>query len=126
MTTVTTLGITGMTCGACVEHVTSDLGQVAGVESVSVELRVGQASRVTVTSDDPLDEAELREAVDESGYGLASLAVQVDAESAQAAAQAAEREAAEAAGGGCCGGGCCGGDASAPEPVTYDPRIPRG
>lgn len=129
MTTVTTLEINGMTCGACVEHVTSDVGQVRGVESVSVQLRAGATSRVTVTSDEPLDETELRTAVDETGYALASLSVQTDAEAAQSAAQAAAREAQRVFGGGatatlplvaadggdpnaaeaggCCGGSCC-------------------
>lgn len=126
MTTVTTLGVTGMTCGACVEGITSDITQVSGVESVSVQLRTGGTSRVTVTSDDPLDEAELREAIDESGYVLESLKLQENAEAAQSAAQAATREAQRVFGGGaatatiplvavdtpddggsCCGGACC-------------------
>ncbi|WP_081829545.1 heavy-metal-associated domain-containing protein [Paraoerskovia marina] len=127
MTTVTTLGINGMTCGSCVEGITSDITQVRGVENVLVQLRSGATSSVTVTSDDPLDEAELRGAINESGYQLASFAVQENAEAAQSAEHAASREAqrlfgggaatatlplvaadaAASADGGCCGGGCC-------------------
>ncbi|WP_455603488.1 heavy-metal-associated domain-containing protein, partial [Cellulosimicrobium funkei] len=92
MSTVTTLGVTGMTCGNCVAHVTKDLEAVAGVENVSVELRVGSTSEVTVFSDDPLDEAALREAVDEAGYEVASVEVQQDALAAQYAEQAADKQ----------------------------------
>lgn len=92
MSTVTTLGVTGMTCGNCVAHVTKDLETVPGVENVSVELRVGDASEVTVFSDDPLDEAALREAVDEAGYDVVGYDVQTDALAAQYAEQAEEKQ----------------------------------
>ncbi|MFJ4231129.1 heavy-metal-associated domain-containing protein [Cellulosimicrobium cellulans] len=121
MSTVTTLGVTGMTCGNCVAHVTKDLEAVAGVENVSVELRVGGASEVTVFSDDPLDEAALREAVDEAGYEVASLEVQEDA----LAAQYAEKQEAPA-----CACGCgtapstSTGDAATPATKTYDLQVP--
>ncbi|MBD5785746.1 heavy-metal-associated domain-containing protein [Cellulosimicrobium terreum] len=94
MSTVTTLGITGMTCASCVAHVTKDLEAVAGVENVSVELRVGAASEVTVFSDEPLDEAALRAAVDEAGYAVATVDVQRDALATQYREQAAEKQAA--------------------------------
>ncbi|MFB7888352.1 heavy-metal-associated domain-containing protein [Cellulosimicrobium cellulans] len=125
MSTVTTLGVTGMTCGNCVAHVTKDLEAVAGVENVSVELRVGGASEVTVFSDDPLDEAALREAVDEAGYEVASLEVQEDALAAQYAEQAAEKQEAHA-----CACGCgtapstSTGDAATPATKTYDLQVP--
>lgn len=125
MSTVTTLGVTGMTCGNCVAHVTKDLEAVAGVENVSVELRVGGASEVTVFSDDPLDEAALREAVDEAGYEVASVEVQEDALAAQYAEQAAEKQEAHS-----CACGCgtapstSAGDAAAPATKTYDLQVP--
>lgn len=125
MSTVTTLGVTGMTCGNCVAHVTKDLEAVAGVENVSVELRVGGASEVTVFSDDPLDEAALREAVDEAGYEVASVEVQEDALAAQYAEQAAEKQEAHS-----CACGCgtapstSTGDAAAPATKTYDLQVP--
>ncbi|KZM36503.1 MULTISPECIES: heavy-metal-associated domain-containing protein [Oerskovia] len=121
MSTVTTLGVTGMTCGNCVSHVTKDVGAVAGVENISVDLNVGGASEVTVFSDDPLDEAALREAVDEAGYEVTSYEVQLDAQAAQSAEQAADRKAHN------CGCGC-GTDSAAdaaPAVKTYDLQVPQ-
>ncbi|OYX54250.1 MAG: hypothetical protein B7Y93_06855 [Micrococcales bacterium 32-70-13] len=63
--------VTGMTCGHCVSSVTEEVGAVAGVESVEVELKKGGASRVTVTSSGPLDADAVRAAVEEAGYQLA-------------------------------------------------------
>jgi len=120
MSTVTTLGVTGMTCGNCVAHVTKDLEAVAGVENVSVELRVGGASEVTVFSDDPLDEAALREAVDEAGYAVESLEVQEDALAAQYAEQSAEKQKAHDC---ACGCGTASAD-DAPTAKTYELQVP--
>ncbi len=94
MSTVTTLGVTGMTCAHCVASVTEEVGQVEGVENVSIELHEGGTSEVTVFSDEPLDEAALRAAVDEAGYTVESVGVQQDALAAQYAEQAPERQAA--------------------------------
>lgn len=125
MSTVTTLGVTGMTCGNCVAHVTKDLEAVAGVENVSVELRVGGASEVTVFSDDPLDEAALREAVDEAGYEVASVEVQEDALAAQYAEQAAEKQEAHSCACGCgTAPSASTGDDAAPATKTYDLQVP--
>jgi copper chaperone CopZ len=71
MSTVTTLNVTGMTCGHCVSAVTEELQGVDGVQDVAVDLVAGGASTVTVTSDGPLDESAVRAAVDEAGYELA-------------------------------------------------------
>ncbi|MFE5306964.1 heavy-metal-associated domain-containing protein [Isoptericola sp. NPDC056573] len=118
MSTVTTLGVTGMTCANCVAHVTKDLSAVPGVVDVSVELHVGGTSDVAVFSDAPLDEAALREAVDEAGYDVASVAVQQDALAAQQAAQAPARQHAHD---GACG---CGHEHAAREHKTYDLTVP--
>jgi copper chaperone len=64
---VTTYKVEGMTCGHCVSSVTAEVSKVAGVSDVSVDLESG---RVTVTSDAPVNEATVREAVDEAGYEL--------------------------------------------------------
>ncbi|MFF4773362.1 heavy-metal-associated domain-containing protein [Microtetraspora fusca] len=66
---VSTYTVTGMTCGHCVGTVTSEIGKVAGVTGVEVELATG---KVTVTSDGPLDEALVRDAVEEAGYEVAA------------------------------------------------------
>jgi copper chaperone len=64
-----TYTVTGMTCGHCANSVTEEIGRIAGVGAVDVELASG---RVTVTSDTPLDETAVRAAVDEAGYTLVS------------------------------------------------------
>ncbi|MCC5578091.1 MULTISPECIES: heavy-metal-associated domain-containing protein [Microtetraspora] len=66
---VSTYTVTGMTCGHCVGTVTSEIGRVAGVTAVDVQLATGT---VTVTSDGPLDDALVRDAVEEAGYELAA------------------------------------------------------
>lgn len=64
----TTYAVTGMTCGHCVDAVTEEIGQVAGVTSVDVDLETG---RVVVGSEDTLDASAVRAAVEEAGYELA-------------------------------------------------------
>ncbi|EME19535.1 heavy-metal-associated domain-containing protein [Rhodococcus triatomae] len=59
--------VTGMTCGHCVASVREEVGAVAGVTDVAVDLASG---RLTVTSDVPVDEAAVRAAVDEAGYSV--------------------------------------------------------
>ncbi len=65
--TTTTYRVTGMTCDHCVRAVTTELVLMPGVRSVDVDLAEGA---VTVTSDGPLDQEEVREAIDEAGYAL--------------------------------------------------------
>ena len=60
--------VTGMTCGHCVASVTEEIEAIPGVQQVAVDLASGA---VTVTSDKPLDDATVREAVTEAGYQLA-------------------------------------------------------
>jgi copper chaperone CopZ len=59
-----------MTCGHCVAAVTEEISKLPGVQQVSVDLVAGGESAVTVTSESPLPEAAVREAVDEAGYQL--------------------------------------------------------
>ena len=66
--TTTTYRVEGMTCDHCVRAVTTELVILPGVQSVDVDLESGA---VTVTSNGPLDESAVREAVDEAGYELA-------------------------------------------------------
>ncbi|WP_145834397.1 cation transporter [Micromonospora echinospora] len=65
--TTKTYQVQGMTCGHCVSAVSSELGAVAGVTDVQVDLPSGQ---VTVTSDAPLETETVRAAVDEAGFEL--------------------------------------------------------
>jgi len=68
MPTTATYTVTGMTCGHCVQAVTDELTALAGVSDVQVSLADGA---VTVTSEGPLDPADVAAAVDEAGYALA-------------------------------------------------------
>lgn len=60
-----TYTVAGMSCGHCVAAVTSELTALPGVAEVEVDLASG---RVQVVSDAPLDDASVREAVEEAGY----------------------------------------------------------
>jgi copper ion binding protein len=62
-----TYRVEGMTCGHCVNSVSTEVGAIPGVRDVRVDLAAGQ---VTVTSDHPLDTEAVRAAVDEAGYDL--------------------------------------------------------
>lgn len=66
--TETTYSVTGMTCDHCVRAVQTEVGKVPGVASVSVDLASG---RVTVSSDQPLDQTAVQAAVEEAGFELA-------------------------------------------------------
>ncbi|ADU06317.1 heavy-metal-associated domain-containing protein [Micromonospora aurantiaca] len=63
----TTYQVNGMTCGHCVNSVSTELSALPGVTDVQVDLAGG---RVTVTSQNPLDVDAVRAAVDEAGYDL--------------------------------------------------------
>ncbi|HYD09527.1 MAG TPA: copper ion binding protein [Acidimicrobiales bacterium] len=60
---IQTYTVTGMTCGHCVASVKEEVGNVAGVEAVDVELDGGT---LTVTGDATAD--AIRAAVEEAGY----------------------------------------------------------
>lgn len=60
--------VTGMTCAHCVNSVSTEIGKLGGVSDVQVDLSSGT---VTVTSDQPLDDAAVHAAVDEAGYEVA-------------------------------------------------------
>lgn len=63
----TTYTVEGMTCGHCASAVTEELTRIAGVERVDVDVASGS---VVVTSERPVDRAEVAAAVDEAGYQL--------------------------------------------------------
>ncbi len=69
MASTTEYTVTGMTCEHCVDAVTREVGAIDGVTGVDVDLDSG---RVSVTSEQPVDDAAVRAAVDEAGYELAS------------------------------------------------------
>jgi copper chaperone CopZ len=63
--------VSGMTCSHCVMSVTEELTAIDGVEDVRVDLNAGGASRVTIRSSAPIDEARVQAAVEEAGYSVA-------------------------------------------------------
>jgi copper ion binding protein len=77
MTTTATYAVTGMSCQHCIDAVTAEVGRLAGVEQVQVDLPAGA---VTVTSGAPLDLEQVRAAIDEAGYDLAEPAAGVELE----------------------------------------------
>ena len=72
MSTTTTYSVSGMTCSHCVAAVSEELGRLPGVNAVDIDLIAGGDSQVTVTSVAPLAADDVRDAVDEAGYTLAS------------------------------------------------------
>jgi copper chaperone len=60
--------VPGMTCDHCKLSVTEEVGELAGVRSVEVDL---DSKLVTVRGDD-LDDAAIRAAIDEAGYEVAA------------------------------------------------------
>ena len=63
-----TYSVPGVSCEHCVRAVTEEVGRVAGVESVVVDL---DSKRVTV-SGEAIDDGAVRAAIDEAGYDVAS------------------------------------------------------
>ena len=66
----TTYIVRGMTCGHCVNAVTTELSAIPGVLDVAIQLVESGDSPVTVTSDVELELEAVRAAVDEAGYEL--------------------------------------------------------
>ena len=60
--------VVGMTCGHCVDAVTEEVSAVPGVTAVDVDLASGG---LTVTSSEPVEEGDVRAAVEEAGYTVA-------------------------------------------------------
>ena len=66
---VVTYQVTGMTCDHCVRALRTELTAVGGVTDVDVDLGSGV---VRVTSAVTLDDVQVRAAVEEAGYEVAS------------------------------------------------------
>jgi copper chaperone CopZ len=59
--------VKGMTCGHCVNHVSTEVKKIAGVQSVDITLESGE---VIITSDHELASTDVEAAVVEAGYEL--------------------------------------------------------
>ena len=64
-----TYNVTGMACGHCATSVTEEIECIAGVTVVKVDVDSG---RVVVSSGRDLDVADIRAAIEEAGYELAT------------------------------------------------------
>ena len=65
--TVRSFAVAGMTCAHCVHAVSEEIGALAGVTDVSVDLDATGISTVQVTSDGSLPDAAIAAALDEAG-----------------------------------------------------------
>jgi copper chaperone CopZ len=57
-----------MTCDHCARAVTAEISKLPGATDVDVDVTAG---KVRITASQPLDDAALREAIDEAGYEFA-------------------------------------------------------
>ncbi|HLP23954.1 MAG TPA: heavy metal-associated domain-containing protein [Microbacteriaceae bacterium] len=62
------LNVDGLTCGNCVNHVTSAVTDVSGVDSVEIELNAGGTSTVHIHSSGTVDLDAVRAAIVDAGY----------------------------------------------------------
>ena len=63
-----TVIVSGMTCGHCEASVREEVGALAGVTDVDVDVASG---RVTISSSAPIEADAIRGAIEEAGYHLA-------------------------------------------------------
>jgi copper ion binding protein len=67
---VSSYTVTGMTCEHCAASVTKEITQLDGVTRVEVDLPTGAVTVTTTTA--PVDDAQIRAAVEEAGYQVAA------------------------------------------------------
>ncbi|MFJ9777494.1 heavy-metal-associated domain-containing protein [Kitasatospora sp. NPDC101157] len=67
MSSTITYTVSGMSCGHCEKAISEELSTLAGVTDVAAD---AQAGTVTVSSAAPLEEEQIRAAIDEAGYEL--------------------------------------------------------
>jgi copper chaperone len=70
MTETITYSVPGVSCEHCRTAITGEVGGVAGVESVEVDLD----GKIVTVRGEALDDAALRAAIDEAGYDVAETA----------------------------------------------------
>ncbi|MFE6053149.1 heavy-metal-associated domain-containing protein [Kitasatospora sp. NPDC056446] len=67
MSSTVTYTVSGMSCGHCEKAISEELSALTGVTGVAADAKAGT---VTVSSADPLEDEQVRTAVDEAGYEL--------------------------------------------------------
>ncbi len=65
MSQTSTYAVAGMTCDHCARAVSTEVGNIPGVTGVEVDVPSGT---VKVISEQPVDDATFRAAVEEAGY----------------------------------------------------------
>ena len=68
MTTTTEYQVTGMSCGHCETAIRAEVSEIPVVTDIDVSAQTG---RLTVTAEQPVDDAAVIAAVDEAGYAAA-------------------------------------------------------
>ena len=64
-----TVTVSGMSCGHCATSVREEISEIPGVRAVDVDVASGS---VTIDSDNVVETAAIRTAVEDAGYQLAS------------------------------------------------------
>ncbi|WP_354642618.1 heavy-metal-associated domain-containing protein [Kitasatospora camelliae] len=72
MASTVTYSVTGMSCGHCEKSVSSEVSALPGVTEVAADAKAGT---VTISSEAPLTDDQIRAAVDEAGYELVGRSV---------------------------------------------------
>ncbi|MFD4660097.1 heavy-metal-associated domain-containing protein [Kitasatospora sp. NPDC058444] len=67
MSSTITYTVSGMSCGHCEKAISEEVSALTGVTGVSADSAAGT---VTISSAAPLDDEQLRAAIDEAGYEL--------------------------------------------------------
>ncbi|WP_316527249.1 heavy-metal-associated domain-containing protein [Kitasatospora brasiliensis] len=67
MSSTITYTVSGMSCGHCEKAISEEVSALAGVTDVSADASAGT---VTISSAAPLDDEQVRAAIDEAGYEL--------------------------------------------------------
>lgn len=68
MSNTQTFAITGMTCGHCVQSVTEEVSEIAGISDVVVDL---ESATLTFSSDIEISRDTVVAAVTEAGFSVA-------------------------------------------------------
>ena len=67
----TTIGVDGMMCEMCEAHINDVIRRTFSVKSAKADRK---KKRCVVVSEEPLDEAAVREAIEKTGYEFTSIA----------------------------------------------------
>ena len=69
--------VSGLSCSSCVDAITKKLTALQGVEGVRIELVSGGLSTVAVSSFGPIDDEQIREAIDDAGFDVVDVQTSV-------------------------------------------------